>query len=45
MHMYVCMCSDTWLLIYPQHITDPHITNASLDVTINNPLSLAEDVS
>lgn len=26
-----------------KHITDPHIASASLDVTINNPLSQAED--
>ena len=28
-----------------QHIIDPHAVEVSLDVTLNNPLSLAEDVS
>ena len=31
-------------LSFFQHITDPHIASASLDVAINNPLSQAEDV-
>ncbi len=35
--LFVCLCL--------QHITDPHIASASLDVTINNPLSQADDVS
>ena len=31
--------------MHTQHITDPHIASASLDVAINNPLSQEQDVS
>ncbi len=32
-------------LLKKTHITDPHLASASLDITINNPLSQAENVS
>lgn len=46
-HMDLCVC--TYMCVYvcvcTQHITDPHIASASLDVAINNPLSQEQDVS